>query len=70
LDDKNNDGGPAFPHPVPRDAWGVEATGMSLRDYFAALALPGVIAAAPNAQRIAWVTEAYCIADEMLKARK
>jgi hypothetical protein len=38
---KQNDGGPAFPiHP---DIRFTKQTGMSLRDYFAAAAIPGLI---------------------------
>lgn len=70
----NNDGGPAFPtlgeytleHPEP---------GMSLRDYFAGLALaPLITTAAPELRRSTEYQErtaltAYRWADAMLKAR-
>jgi len=69
-----SDGGPAFPFTY-RDAdseySGQPEThiGMSLRDWFAGQALPGIISTAPAGARAAWVTEAYCVADEMLLER-
>jgi hypothetical protein len=68
-----NDGGPAFPQPYFR---GLD--GMSLRDYFAAQALTGVLASAAEKyldaygpgrahERIA--EDAYFLADAMLVAR-
>ena len=62
-----NNGGPAF----PRTGWPNE-TGMTLRDYFAAKAMQGMLAengggASTNADLAVF---AYRIADEMMKARK
>ena len=61
-------GGPAFPcHP------GIENPiydGMSLRDYFAAKAMQGLLASEVNAPLNAFATKAYALADAMLKARK
>ena len=82
-----NDGGPAFPseqHETQDGTWNqTYATGMSLRDYFAASALKGM--EVPNGgeyshndhesgspqREAAWIArEAYCIADAMLAARE
>ena len=72
---EKNDGGPAFP--LPADTWSL--TGMSLRDYFAAKAMQGLISAC-NSEGI-WTgcgdkkmndnmaITAYMVADSMLKAR-
>jgi len=65
-------GGPAFPQPVE-----IIGRGMSLRDYFAAAALPAVLAAPtpPAWERgsVEWreqcAAEAYAIADAMLAQR-
>jgi len=69
MTDKKDDGGFAFPHPY--DSPG----GMSLRDYFAAAALAGMMAnpnRKNNSSALATMhaTEAYEIADAMLEARK
>ena len=55
-------GGPAF----PRTQWPNE-TGMTLRDYFAAKAMQGLMDAAMPMPEIAQA--AYQMADDMLKAR-
>ena len=61
-----NDGGPAYPTPA-----GVQHNdGMTLRDYFAAAALQGLIA---NGECPTWDDDAkaaYAAADAMLKARE
>jgi hypothetical protein len=69
-----NTGGPAFPlvHEW-RDDPGLEPKyGMTLRDYFAAVALQGIIAGwghgVPPGKETA--DAAYSFADEMLKARE
>jgi hypothetical protein len=64
-----NDGGPAFP--IPAD----DHLGMTLRDYFAAKALGGMLAEIPKScYGLDWqdkVTRtAYELADAMLKARE
>jgi hypothetical protein len=57
-------GGPAFPTP----AHNLQNDGMTLRDYFAAKAMQGLIANNNiDAQQIAQA--AYIVADAMLKAR-
>ncbi len=72
-DTPRDDGGPAFP-------WGEHGThlgGMTLRDYFAAKALRGIMARVwcdekgnepPNLVE-SWAAGAYAIADAMLKER-
>jgi hypothetical protein len=65
-----NDGGPAFP--VPSLAVG---SGMTLRDYFAAAALQGIISDASISASYKEEGElvsrsAYYFADSMLKARE
>lgn len=68
-------GGPAFPRPaVFTEALGlasVELDGMTMRDYFAAKALQGLIAATPNGDipHSRAATDAYKYADAMLEAR-
>lgn len=68
-------GGPAFPtdneHQTGPHTYHSE--GMTLRDYFAAKALTGIIASSPNAgsEHIPVAAKtAYAIADAMLKARE
>jgi hypothetical protein len=58
-------GGPAFP--VPANAFN-DQEGMTLRDYFAAKAMEGLMDAAMPMPEIA--DAAYAMADDMLKARK
>jgi hypothetical protein len=75
-----NDGEPAFPVPVgEREFWDREENGspngMSLRDYFAAAALQGVIAhiisvGNSNGSALRYAECAYEYADAMLVARK
>lgn len=59
-----NDGGPAFP--VPYEFMG---PGMSLRDYFAAKAMQGMLADPEVIPNIGTATTAYEMADAMLRAR-
>ena len=65
-------GGPAFPiiHPPVEGVTngGVESYGITLRDYFAAKAMQGLIAKYSHQSDIA--RNAYAIADAMLEARK
>jgi hypothetical protein len=83
MNEKPNDGGPAFPCPVGHIEC-FHPPGMSLRDYFAAKAMAGICgnsggAFQPNSISgwglVNCVTEdlaklAYQISDEMLKARE
>lgn len=86
----NEDGGPAFPQPREpsihiRDGETVMTTeGMSLRDWFAGMALQGILAMSIDDRKdLLWVNddeyhekkeqviaiEAYILADAMLKQR-
>jgi hypothetical protein len=72
------DGGPAFPIPWGCDTRGMhlpaEPRGMSLRDYFAAAALTGILAygrpVKVNGRDLATDEAAYAIADGMLLRRE
>ena len=84
MSEKINDGGPAFPFVLrnngdePLTAFGVETqphhmavfSGMYLRDYFAAEAMPEIYARVESGgfERVAKL--AYELADAMLKARQ
>ena len=63
-------GGPAFPvvETDPVRGSRIDA-GMSLRDYFAAKALVGLLAAYREQDPNIYVRDAYTVADAMLKAR-
>ncbi len=70
---ESNTGGPAFPG--TQYANGVQPTGfsngMTLRDYFAAKALQGLVITEAN-HRLkpdSWAQEAYMVADAMLRRR-
>lgn len=67
-----DDGGPAFPggYPPPETPDAPAPVGMSLRDYFAAHALPVARNARPALGHSNLANDAYRIADAMLKARK
>jgi|DEB3_MinimDraft_2_1074329.scaffolds.fasta_scaffold00813_13 hypothetical protein len=61
-----NDGGPAFPLNDP-----LKSTGMTLRDYFAAAALQGMLANSKNYDSFDGYSDAaYEYADAMLERRK
>jgi hypothetical protein len=71
------DGGPAF----PSSEWDAEyertfmTGGMTLRDYFAAKAMQGLMGRVwgelpPEELFKTWATSAYAVADDMLKARE
>jgi hypothetical protein len=57
-------GGPAFP--VEQH----DKDGMTLRDYFAAKAMQGLLAGATTSDGAMIVRDAYKIADAMMKARE
>ena len=67
---KQNDGGPAFPHDITKRS---DAYGMTLRDYFAAKAMQGIVEVLHQGIRradiVAMCADAYAIADAMLAAR-
>ena len=65
---KKNDGGPAFPHHFTQDSVG-DCKGMTLRDYFAAKAMQGMVANPKNVGR-AGASLAYQMADAMIAARE
>lgn len=62
--------GPAFPHHFTPDSVG-DCTGMSLRDYFAAKAVQGMLAcpALLASDQHMLARDAYVVADAMLEAR-
>ena len=73
MSEKIKTGGPAFPcHPeiIPHKERAF--AGMTLRDYFAAKAMQGLLTAeyASTYRPDAWAKEAYEIADAMIKARE
>ena len=63
---------PAFPAFEHHAGYGqmMAVGGMSLRDYFAAKAMQGLLASEVNAPLNAFATKAYALADAMLKARQ
>lgn len=79
-----NDGGSAFPQPAKHYGDGSSSippnNGMSLRDWFAGMAMQGILSAAdsdefeyydPAVEHAKWVpVTAYSIADAMIAARK
>ena len=67
MSNKISDGGPAFPADFQ-----LYSTGMTLRDYFAAAALQGLLASPAEAEFGVshFATAAYECADAMLKARE
>lgn len=75
---KGDNGGPAFPredYQCNGDDGSLGQEGMSLRDYFAAKAMQGILANQGqldviNESALLWVTaDSYRLADAMLKAR-
>ena len=71
--DKTNDGGPAFPNDAA--ALRKEQEGMTLRDYFAAKAMQGLLAAQVHGfndqpAKGPFVSMSYEMADAMLAARE
>jgi hypothetical protein len=68
----NNTGGPAFPFSPSDDSTIKPQLGMTLRDYFAAKAMQGMLAYAfihPLSMEDGCARDAYAMADAMLKAR-
>ena len=70
-----DDGGPAFPHPYQHGVLPA-STGMTLRDWFAGQAIPGIIAACfhdqcePGETRAEmFARKSYLMADALLTAR-
>lgn len=67
---KLKDGGPAFPSTISDDS--LHVGGMTLRDYFAAKVIQGLVAGEinPKAKPEDFATVAYGLADAMLAARE
>lgn len=68
------DGGPAFPVPmIPCDRYGgfteVSETGLTLRDWFAGLAMQSLVANGTSPHSATFAGDAYRYADAMLQAR-
>ena len=69
----HNTGGPAFPGLHPSQECRFNDPGMTLRDYFAAKAMQGILASGNTPKSVTngeIARESYCLADAMLKARK
>ena len=65
-----NDGGPAFPLQSIGPEFMPGYSGMTLRDYFAAAALQGMLASNEKGNSNFFSETSYRIADAMLKARE
>lgn len=63
MSNKIETGGPAFPI---QGGWGLDSTGLTLRDYLAAKAMQALIAK----NGACHPADAYQVADAMLEARK
>ena len=64
-----NTGGPAFPTTKPLDGWGDPNAGMTLRDYFAAKAMQGMLMRGyGNIEHLP--VDAYAFADAMIAERE
>jgi hypothetical protein len=69
----NNTGGPAFPGLHPSKECHFQDSGMTLRDYFAAKAMQGMLAheySRPLRIEDLYACDAYVMADAMLKTRE
>ena len=66
---KINDGGPAFPVVFQHDEATSECHGMTLRDYFAAAIMQGLMASQCEVG-VPYPIYTYAIADAMIKARE
>ncbi len=73
MSNQINDGGPAFPVVFEHEEATAECHGMTLRDYFAAAALQGFMAAHTSGGCLVddlYAKYAYDLADAMIKARE
>ena len=73
MEQKIETGGPAFPcHADIIPIKDRDYAGMTLRDYFAAQAMQGMLAAeyAGTYRPAVWANDSYAMADAMLKARE
>ena len=68
FDMTTNTGGPAFPGLHPSKECHYKDAGMTLRDYFAAKAMQGILY--EGLEPVETAKHAYAIADAMLKARQ
>ena len=66
---KIEDGGPAFPY-VAGDDWQEIAPGITVRDYFAAKAMQGIMARVGAHEAALIAHDSFIVADAMLAARK
>jgi len=69
---KDNTGGPAFPlnGGIEQLECKLPVQGMTMRDYFAAKALQGLISSEVDAKHNEVASHSYRLADAMLEARK
>ena len=66
-----NTGGPAFPGLHPSSECRYKEEGMTLRDYFAAKAMQGLLAGTLKSSDTSLIArDCYAMADAMLKARE
>ena len=68
-----NTGGPAFPRMSHTNCYGMlleEQNGMTLRDYFAAKAMQGLLSSTKTDSPEIIANDSYTMADAMLKARE
>ena len=65
-------GGPAFPYDLTSydDEVRIQYQGMTLRDYFAAKAMQGLLSATKTSDGEMIARDSYKMADAMLKARR
>jgi hypothetical protein len=64
------DGGSAFPFVIPAPSTYHTEPGMSLRDWFAGMALQGFLVAEPTMQDAKAAEWSYALADAMIAARE
>ena len=76
MNDEINTGGPAFPTSHSPNYANEIVGGMTMRDYFAAKALPSILAPNPSTGQYAQIDDfpacavvAYAMTDAMIKAR-
>jgi len=60
---------PAFPVPFEWNNELIQYVGMTLRDYFAAKAMQGLLSSDVNAPLETFAKQSYKVADAMMKAR-
>ena len=70
MSNQINDGGPAFPNVPPDSQYSDWDKGMTLRDFFAAAALQGILSSPQTAHSMIIANAAYKAADAMLRARE